>query len=243
MSTRPLWHPIGHRACAGLVTFCLLGLLGLAPWVAHAAPSDALAEASVLLARNIAVQPSADLTGLAADLDASLPGDELGLLQALLQATWPADIVRLADGYLRRHGQHAWAIEAASLKQRALVAATLLRRNDVPLFRAAFVDAAVSDDGALADAALADVRLAALGDATAAWRQADRAALQPGAAANPHRRVGWLHYAAALGSAQAAYALSLHYRAAAQPLLAAQLEARAAALGHVLPKALDHARK
>ena len=124
------------------------------------------------------------------------------------------------------------------LQQRALLVAALLRRSDVPLFRAAFVEVAAGDDGTLAD-----VRLAALGDAAAACRQPDRAALPLAAAAKPHRRAGWLRYAAAPDSAQAAYALVLRYRVAEQPVLAAEFEARAAALGHVMPVALGHARK
>lgn len=59
-----------------------------------------------------------------------------------------------------------------------------------------------------------------------------------------HRRaLGWLQYAAALGSEDAAYALALHYRRDAQPLLAARYESRAAELGLQPPPALDHLRK
>lgn len=214
----------------------LRSVLVMVAGAALAAPAAVAADASLLLAHQTASVPLMGLAGL--------PGaeaahhDEAALRHALQQATWPADITRLADAYLHHHGQQAWAPEAAWLLQRALPAAALLRRNDVPLFRAAFAAAAVGDD-----AALADMRLAGLGDAAAAWRQAGRTALQPGAAANLHRHIGWLRYAAALGSQQAAYALALHYRSAEQPLLAAQFETRAVALGHVMPLALDHARK
>ena len=215
----------------------------MASGVAFAAAPDGQAEAALLLARHSAAATAADTVpasrpGSALDPGLDQAGDEASMRHAVLQATWPADIASLAGAYLRHHSQHDWAIQATVLQQRALWAAALLRRNDVPLFRAAFVEVAAGDDGALAD-----VRLAALGDAAAACRQADRAALPLAAVAKPHRRTGWLRYAAALGSAQAAYALVLHYRAAEQPLLAAQFEARAVDLGHVMPVALGHARK
>ena len=214
-----------------LVLCCVLATL---PNGAAAAPIDGAAEPAMLLARNAISTVPAGLPGL----DTQLQGDEVVLRHALLQATWPADIARLADDYLRLHGQQAWATEAALLLRRASLSAALLRRNDVPLFRAAFAAPAAGDDGASAD-----LRQAALGDAAAAWRQAGRSATLAAAAGNLHRQIGWLHYAAALGSEQAAYALALHYRRTAQPLLAAQFETRAAALGHVMPTALAHTRK
>lgn len=214
-----------------LVLCCVLATT---PNGAAAAPLDGAGEPAVLLARNTSSTAPAGLPGL----DTKLPGDEVALRHALLNATWPADIARLADDYLRLHGQQAWATEAALLLRRASLSAALLRRNDVPLFRAAFAAPAAGDDGASAD-----LRQAALGDAAAAWRQAGRSATLAAAAGNLHRQIGWLHYAAALGSEQAAYALALHYRRTAQPLLAAQFETRAAALGHVMPTALAHTRK
>ncbi len=238
MHTNPLWRCL----CPGLALFCVLVV---APGITFATTPDAAAESALLLAPNATTAANTApnvIPGLAADLGTELgtelARDEAAARHAVLQATWPADIARLAGAYLRHHGQYGWAAQAAVLQQRALLAAALLRRNDVPLFRPAFVELAVGDGGALAD-----VRLAALGDAAAACRQADRAVLPLAAAANPHRRIAWLHYAAALGSEQAAYALALHYRVSAQPLLAAQFEARAAALGHAMPVALGHARK
>jgi hypothetical protein len=47
----------------------------------------------------------------------------------------------------------------------------------------------------------------------------------------------------ALGNGIASYELALHYRAYAQPLLAAQFEARARELGYVPPPTLDNVRK
>lgn len=159
--------------------------------------------------------------------------DEAALRQALQQALWPPDTLRLANDYLRRFGDQPGAMDAQRLRQRAQPLAALLQRSDVHLFRAAFEGHDVDAEAA------ADLQLAAMGDSAAALRQAARAGNSP----QPRRRVGWLQYAAALGSGPAAYALALHYRQADQPLLAAQFETRAAALGHVPPPGLDHARK
>jgi hypothetical protein len=46
-----------------------------------------------------------------------------------------------------------------------------------------------------------------------------------------------------LGDEKANYELALHYRREAQPVLAAQYEARAVELGFTPPRALDHVRK
>ncbi len=156
---------------------------------------------------------------------------ELALRQTLQRALWPADIVQRADDYLQRFPNHAGAADVMLQRQRASATAALLRRSDVDLFRAAFVPQ--SSDGPEVD----NLRRAALGDADAAFRLAQ----QPPAL--EWRRVGWLQYAALLGSDRAAYALSLHYRRAAQPLMASQFEARAVALGFQPPAGLDHTRK
>ena len=165
---------------------------------------------------------------------AALPPDEPTLRQGVQQALWPADIVRLADAYLGRFAAQPWAAEARALRQQAEPAAHLLLRPEVQLFRSAFVAAPADDPAAV------DLRLAALGDRAAALRLAQPS---PQMQAGSKRQLGWLQFAAALGSEQAAYALALHYRRAAQPLLAAQHEAQALALGHVPPVSLDHTRK
>ena len=118
--------------------------------------------------------------------------------------------------------------------QRARITGDILRRRDVLLFRSAF-------DPALAPGAVAEeLRLAALGDAGAALRLAHQASDGRG---QPRRQLGWSQYASLLGSEQAAYALALHYRRESQPLLAAQFESRALALGFVPLPSLDHTRK
>ena len=159
---------------------------------------------------------------------------ESALHDAVLRALWPADIVQRSDDYLRRYPDNPSAADVLAQRQRAAVAAGFLRRSDVELFRAAFVPQ--SPDGSDVD----DLRRAALGDADAAFRLAQQ---PPVLDAVSRRRVGWLQYAALLGNDRAAYALSLYYRRASQPSLAAQFETRAVALGFQPPVGLDHARK
>ncbi len=174
--------------------------------------------------------PSPDRSSRPPAPDATEPA----LRQALLRTLWPADIVQRSDDYLRRYPDHAGAAEVLTQRRLASETAGLLRRNDVELFRTAFV--AQSPDGPAVD----DLRRAALGDADAAFKLAQQPLLQGTVS---RRKVGWLQYAALLGNDRAAYALSLHYRRESQPLLAAQFEARALALGFQPPAALDNARK
>ena len=156
------------------------------------------------------------------------------LFDAVQRALWPADIVQRSEDYLQRYPDHAGAADVLAQRQLAAATAGVLRRSDVELFRAAFVPQ--SSDGSDVD----DLRQAALGDADAAFRLAQQS---PALDAVSRRRVGWLQYAALLGNDRAAYALSLYYRHASQPLLAAQFQARAVALGFQLPAGLDHTRK
>ena len=186
------------------------------------------------LAARVALVAHADPS---ADRSTGLPGSdatEPALRLALLRTFWPADIVQRSDDYLRLFPTHAGAAEVSTQHRLASETARLLRRNDVALFRTAFV--VLSAD----DPAVDDLRRAALGDAEAAFKLAQQPQLQDAAS---RRRVGWLQYAALLGNDRAAYALSLHYRRESQPLMAAQFEARALALGYQPPAALDNARK
>ena len=203
--------PVANAAVVTLIQATQPDLATSATLMAH---GDPMADASSRL-------PSSDAT-------------ELALRQAALRALWPADIVQRSDDYLRRYPDHAGAAEVLTLRRRASTTAGLLRRNDVDLFRTAFVPQ--PPDGPAAD----DLRRAALGDADVAFSLAQ----QPQALDSTSRRkVGWLQYATLLGSDRAAYALSLYYRRESQPLMAAQFEARAVALGYQPPAALDNARK
>lgn len=186
------------------------------------------------LATGIGLMAHADPMRDATPRLAASGASEPALRQALQRALWPADIVLRSDDYLLRYPDHASAADVLTQRRRASATTELLRRSDVALFRAAFVPQ--SPDGPEAD----DLRRAALGDADAAVRLAERL---PALDVGSQRRVGWLQYAALLGSDRAAYALSLHYRRAAQPLMAAQFEARALALGFQPPAGLDHTRK
>jgi len=106
------------------------------------------------------------------------------------------------------------------------------------LYRSAFMDSRLTPDQQ------SDAHLAALGDARAAVRLAQVYSHGPDAsAADLHRHVAWLQYAAQLGDDAASYDLALHYRSSGQPAIAAVYEARATALGYVPPLALDHIRK
>ena len=156
---------------------------------------------------------------------------EQGLRQALQSATWPGDMVRLADQYLQQVAHQPWAADAVDIRRRAAVTAHLLRGDDVQLFRSDF--ALPRAAGPARD----ELRQAALGDASAAFRLARQA---PDADA---MRVGWLQLAAELGHERAAYELALHFRRRAQPLIASLYEQRALALGYAALPSLDHARK
>jgi hypothetical protein len=162
--------------------------------------------------------------------------DEPALRRQLDGATWPAEIVRLADDYLQRFPAGPAAAEAASLRERAARAAQAIARSEVRLYRAAF------EPPQAAPAVMNELRRAALGDHGAAWRLA-RAQPRDMAGSDELRYIGWLQFAASLGSDGASYELALHYRKRGQPALAARYEARALELGFVPPRALDHVRK
>lgn len=161
---------------------------------------------------------------------------ETTLRQSMQEALWPADIVQAAGDYLRSYPDGAWADAARALHERASGTVQVLARRDVRLFRGAFQaelqPAAVKDD----------LRKAALGDRDAAVRLA-HAYKQSGGDKAGSRYVGWLQYAASMGHDKAAYELALHFRTQDQPALASQYEARAVALGYVVPTALDHVRR
>lgn len=184
-----------------------------------------------------ATQALSALAALPADpaMDAPVAGGaEAALRLALHTTTWPGDLVRLADDYLRQFANHPEAATVADLRRHAAVTARLLHTGEVQLFRSAFV--LPSARGLAAD----DIRQAALGDAAAAWRLARQLQDVSGAAS---AQIGWLQLAASLGHARATYELALHFRRQAQPMLASVYEQRALTLGHPGPSALDHARK
>jgi len=177
------------------------------------------------------------LTGVVATAYAAADPNEAQLQQQLQQAVWPADIVRLADQYLSRFPAGPAAADAGRLRIGANEAMKVLARSDVRLYRSAFQPA--GDSGAVDD-----IRRAALADRAAAVRVAHlHQRGEQGLSHDLNRYIGWLQYAAMLGDERASYELAVHYRRDAQPVLAAQYEARAVELGFTLPRELDHIRK
>jgi hypothetical protein len=160
--------------------------------------------------------------------------DEAADFQRLEAALWPADVARLANDFLASHAGSRLAGSAQVAREGAREAASILRRNDVRLFRSAFQP----DEAASA----ADLAKAARGDKDAAARLA-RAYSRDGPRFDNGRFEGWLQFAAALGNGIASYDLALHYRRTGQPQLAAQFEARARELGYTPPASLDNSRK
>jgi hypothetical protein len=149
---------------------------------------------------------------------------------ALLEAAmWPAEVARLADEFLAHHPSSRLVDSAKVAREGAREAMQILKRNDVRLFRSAF------QPGPGAPAA--ELAKAGRGDKDAAAR------LARSHGRDSSRYEGWLQYAAALGNGIASYELALHYRRVEQPLLAAQYEARARALGYTPPPSLDNSRK
>ncbi len=168
-------------------------------------------------------------------------GDEASDWQKLEDALWPAEVARLAAEYLARHPQSSLAGSAQVAREGAAEATQILRRNDVRLYRSAFQSA--PDTPA---EHLAEVYKAGRGDKDAAARLGR--SMRSDSGSDPGRRdvghyEGWMQYAAALGNGIASYDLALHYRREDQPLLAAQFEARARALGYTPPPSLDNTRK
>ncbi len=170
---------------------------------------------------------------------AAPPAENEGKLQQQLQqAVWPGDIVDLATQYLVRFPSGSAAGQARTLRDQAGATMRVLSARDVRLYRNAFVEAG---DGASLQA---ELRRAALGDRQAAVRLARlHQRGEGGVARDENRYLGWLQLAAMLGDDRASYELALHYRREAQPVLAAQYEARAVELGFTPPRDLDHIRK
>ena len=152
-------------------------------------------------------------------------------------ASWPADIVRLANEYKARFPQTDFRPTAESLGRRASTAVHALERKDVQLYRSAFSTPLETAD--LREA----LRRASLGDAEAALKLAHAYRTGEGVTADTNRYVGWLQFAASLGHDAASYELAVHYRRNAQLPLASLYEARAVDLGYVPPRDLDHVRK
>lgn len=168
----------------------------------------------------------------------AVPAGETELRQSMQEALWPADIAAVSADYLRRYPTGAWSDAARTLYERSQLSARILARNDVRLYRSAFH--ALAGHPQYGE----DLRKAALADRDAARRLAlVYQTLAPRSAMDTGRYVGWLQFAAQLGSQESAYDLAVYYRRADQPALASQYEAKAVSMGYVLPTVLDHVRK
>ncbi len=177
--------------------------------------------------RRLAPQPPA---GVAADTPARFGSrDEEVDFATLEAAMWPPEVARLADEFLAHHPGSRLASSAQVAREGAREAMQILKRNDVRLFRSAFQPSP--------NAPATELAKAARGDKDAAAR------LARAHGRDNSRYEGWLQYAAALGNGIASYELALYYRRVEQPLLAAQYEARARALGYTPPPSLDNSRK
>jgi hypothetical protein len=184
--------------------------------------------------RRLAPQPEVQAAAAAPPPARFASRDEAADWSLLEAAFWPGDVARLAGDFLSNHAQSRLAGSARVAREGAGEAAAILRRNDVKLFRSAFQPGGATS--------AAELLKAGRGDKDAAARLG-RAHGGISKQLDIGRYEGWMQYAAALGNGIASYELALHYRRVAQPLLAAQFEARARELGYTPPPSLDNSRK
>lgn len=161
----------------------------------------------------------------------------------LIQSTeWPIDLLKRCKEFLEKYPGSSQASSVALYQAGATDALRILRNKEVKLFKTSFVVPTVAVQGSNANNTVNDLNRAARGDKDAAARIA-RLHRQLETEQAMLRYEGWLQYASGLGNGIASYELALYYRESAQPLLAAQAEARARQLGYSPPRALGHERK
>jgi hypothetical protein len=164
--------------------------------------------------------------------------EEASLWKELSEAQWPADVLRLAEDFLKRFAGAKLAGSAEVAREGAGDAVKALRSNEVRLYRSAFLPKVSTP------ALVPELRKAARGDKDAAARIARIYATGQGEIErDPNRYEGWLQYAAALGNGIASYELAVYYRRQGQPMPASQYEARARELAYTPPPTLDNVRK
>lgn len=176
------------------------------------------------------------------------PGiDEEAELKKLETLTWPAEVVQVAEAFLKARPDSPFAPGVQVARDGARAALKALQRNDVRLYRAAF---SMNDE--MNSEQRQDLLRCGRGDKDAAarmaWRFRGNAAASAGgygggASAAQSRYEGWMQFAVALGNGIASYELALHFRSTGQPLLASQFESRARDLGYTPPPDLDNVRK
>ncbi|RZS39741.1 caspase domain-containing protein [Limnobacter thiooxidans] len=174
-----------------------------------------------------------------------LPPAEQAAWETIQNTDWPVDLLRLCNAFLATYPDSAQAQTVGLLLAGAKEALRILRSKEVKLFKTSFVippPVSQASSEQLPHSQRTELMRAARGDKDAAARIARlHRALET--EQGLLRYVGWLQYASGLGNGIASYELALYYREAAQPLLAAQAEARARQLGYSPPRALGHERK
>jgi hypothetical protein len=182
----------------------------------------------------LTVEPRRDGAAAVPDID------EAAELRRLERLTWPAEVVQVAEAFLRARPDSPYAPGVQVARDGARTALKALQRSDVRLFKAAF---ATQDD--MPEDLRQDLLRCGRGDKDAAARMALRArsSVAGYGSAAQSRYEGWLQFAVALGNGIASYELALHFRSTGQPLLASQFEARARELGYTPPPDLDNVRK
>lgn len=175
--------------------------------------------------------------------------DEEAELKRLEKLAWPAEVLQVAEAFLKAKPESPFAPGVQVARDGARSALKALQRNDVRLYRAAF---AFSDD--MPAEQRQDLLRCGRGDKDAAARMGWRfrgggsgasfgSGYGGGASATQSRYEGWMQFAVALGNGIASYELALHFRSTGQPLLASQFESRARDLGYTPPPDLDNVRK
>lgn len=170
--------------------------------------------------------------------------DEEAVLKKLEQLAWPAEVVQVADAFLKARPESRFAPGVQVARDGARSAVKALQRSDVRLYRSAF---SMSDE--MPAEQRQDLLRCGRGDKDAAARMAWRvrgnasAGGYGGASAAQSRYEGWMQFAVALGNGIASYELAVHFRNTGQPLLASQFESRARDLGYNPPPDLDNVRK
>lgn len=169
--------------------------------------------------------------------------DEEAELKKLERAAWPAEVVQVAEAFLKARPESPFAPGVQVARDGARTALKALQRSDVRLYRAAF---SMNDD--MPGEQRQDLLRCGRGDKDAAarmgWRFRDaQKSGGYGASSAQSRYEGWMQFAVALGNGIASYELALHFRRNGQPLLASQFETRARELGYTPPPDLDNVRK
>lgn len=164
--------------------------------------------------------------------------EEQAAFDALQQALWPRDVVRLAQEFVRRFpggGRFLGEVEVAG--NGAAAAASVLSSTGIGLQARDF-----QRRPDLGDAYNEDLRRAARGDKDAAARLA--AWLEPGTSDGPAalRYEGWLQYAGTLGNGIASYDLSEYYNKRHRPGPAGIWATRARQSGYTPPPSLRSTR-